>query len=34
LIASHPSLLAGILFRDFRRGRDDASIVVVRGNIG
>ncbi|HEU0058485.1 MAG TPA: ATP-binding SpoIIE family protein phosphatase [Hyphomicrobiaceae bacterium] len=32
LIAAHPSLLAGILYRDFRRGRDDASIVVVRSN--
>jgi anti-sigma regulatory factor (Ser/Thr protein kinase) len=32
LIAAHPSLIAGILYRDFRRGRDDASIVVVRSN--
>ena len=30
LAASHPSLIAGILFRDHRRGRDDASVVVVR----
>jgi anti-sigma regulatory factor (Ser/Thr protein kinase) len=30
LITSHPSLIAGILYRDFRRGRDDASIVVVK----
>jgi anti-sigma regulatory factor (Ser/Thr protein kinase) len=30
LAASHPSLIAGILFRDHRRGRDDASIVVMR----
>jgi anti-sigma regulatory factor (Ser/Thr protein kinase) len=30
LISAHPSLIAGVLYRDFRRGRDDASIVVVR----
>jgi anti-sigma regulatory factor (Ser/Thr protein kinase) len=30
LAASHPSLIAGVLFRDYRRGRDDASIVVMR----
>jgi len=30
LAASHPSLIAGILFRDHRRGRDDASIAVLR----
>lgn len=30
LIAAHPSLIAAVLYRDFRRGRDDASIVVVR----
>lgn len=28
--AAHPSLIAGVLFRDFRRGRDDASIVCMR----
>ena len=32
LMSAHPSLIAGILYRDFRRGRDDASIVVVRSN--
>jgi anti-sigma regulatory factor (Ser/Thr protein kinase) len=26
---SHPSLIAGVLFRDFRRGRDDASVVAM-----
>ncbi len=26
----HPSLLAGILLRDFRRGRDDASVAAMR----
>lgn len=32
LVTAHPSLIAGILYRDFRRGRDDASVVVVRRN--
>jgi anti-sigma regulatory factor (Ser/Thr protein kinase) len=30
LATSHPSLIAGILFRDFRRERDDAAIAVMR----
>jgi len=30
LAASHPSLVAGIVFRDHRRGRDDATVVAVR----
>jgi anti-sigma regulatory factor (Ser/Thr protein kinase) len=30
LAACHPPLIAAILFRDFRRGRDDATIVVMR----
>jgi anti-sigma regulatory factor (Ser/Thr protein kinase)/serine/threonine protein phosphatase PrpC len=30
LTARHPSLVAGVLFRDFNRGRDDTTIVVVR----
>jgi anti-sigma regulatory factor (Ser/Thr protein kinase) len=30
LASCHPSLIAGVLFRDFRRGRDDASVVVMR----
>jgi anti-sigma regulatory factor (Ser/Thr protein kinase) len=30
LAARHPALMAGVLYRDFRRGRDDASVVVVR----
>jgi anti-sigma regulatory factor (Ser/Thr protein kinase) len=34
LASAHPSLIAGILYRDFRRGRDDASIVAVRRNSG
>jgi anti-sigma regulatory factor (Ser/Thr protein kinase) len=30
LSAQHPSLIAGLLFRDHRRGRDDASVVAIR----
>jgi anti-sigma regulatory factor (Ser/Thr protein kinase) len=30
LAARHPALIAGILYRDFRRGRDDSTVVVVR----
>ncbi|HYC43296.1 MAG TPA: ATP-binding SpoIIE family protein phosphatase [Noviherbaspirillum sp.] len=27
----HPAVVAAVLYRDFRRGRDDVSVVVVRG---
>ncbi|PSB34232.1 SpoIIE family protein phosphatase [Chlorogloea sp. CCALA 695] len=30
LIVKHPSLIAGVLYRDFKRLRDDVSVVVVR----
>jgi hypothetical protein len=30
LFHRHPSVIAGVLFRDFRRVRDDATIVVAR----
>lgn len=30
LLARHPALLAGVLFRDFSRPRDDATVLVVR----
>jgi anti-sigma regulatory factor (Ser/Thr protein kinase) len=30
LLQAHASLVAGILFRDHRRGRDDASVVAMR----
>jgi anti-sigma regulatory factor (Ser/Thr protein kinase) len=30
LAAQHVSLIAGVLFRDHRRGRDDASVVAMR----
>ena len=31
LVAAHPMVVAGVLFRDHGRARDDASIIVVRG---
>jgi hypothetical protein len=30
LSARHPSLVAGVLFRDHRRSLDDATVIVVR----
>ena len=30
LVVQHPGLVAGVLFRDHRRGRDDASVVALR----
>ena len=32
LFAAHPTVIAGVLFRDHARARDDASIIVVRGS--
>jgi anti-sigma regulatory factor (Ser/Thr protein kinase) len=32
LAVAHPSLISGVLYRDYRRGRDDATIVTVRSN--
>jgi hypothetical protein len=29
VLRSHPAVVAGIMYRDFRRGRDDATAVVV-----
>lgn len=26
----HPSIIAGVLYRDFARGRDDASVIVIK----
>lgn len=31
LVGAHPSLIAGVLYRDFTRVRDDATVVVARG---
>jgi len=30
LIGRNPSLIAAVLYRDFKRGRDDAAVVVVK----
>ena len=30
LAERHPALVAGVIFRDFYRGRDDATVLVVR----
>jgi hypothetical protein len=30
LLTKHPSVIAGVLFRDWQRGNDDVSVVVVR----
>ncbi len=30
LLSRHPALVAGVLHRDFLRGRDDATVLVVR----
>ena len=30
LIGRHPALLAGVLHRDFTRGRDDATVLCIR----
>jgi hypothetical protein len=30
LTRCHASVIAGVLYRDFSRGRDDASVLVVR----
>jgi hypothetical protein len=29
-LESHPSLVVGVIFRDHRRGRDDATVVAMR----
>jgi hypothetical protein len=33
LIKRHPDLIAATLYRDYARGRDDATVVVARGGI-
>jgi hypothetical protein len=30
LVARHPSLIAGTLYRDFRRERDDVTVLIAR----
>lgn len=34
LLARDPSMIAGVLYRDYTRGRDDATVVVVREELG
>jgi len=34
LTTRHPALIAAVLYRDYDRGRDDASIVVIRNRGG
>lgn len=34
LVARHPATVAGVLYRDFLRGRDDATVVVVSARAG
>jgi len=31
LVSHDPALIAGVLYRDFARGRDDATVVVAKG---
>lgn len=33
LLSRHPALIAGVLYRDFSRRRDDVTVVVVRENL-
>ena len=33
LLRRHPGLVAGLLYRDFQRGRDDATVIVVRHSV-
>jgi hypothetical protein len=30
LVMRHPAIIAGVLYRDFARGRDDLTVAVVR----
>lgn len=32
LAGAHPTLVAGVLYRDFARARDDATVLVLRGS--
>jgi anti-sigma regulatory factor (Ser/Thr protein kinase) len=34
LARRHPAVVAGLLYRDFARGRDDLTVAVVRGHEG
>ncbi|WP_342153261.1 ATP-binding protein [Methylorubrum sp. SB2] len=32
IAGAHPTLVAGVIYRDFARARDDATVLVVRGD--
>jgi hypothetical protein len=34
LMAKHPGLIAGVLYRDHDRGRDDVTVVVIKKGMG
>ena len=34
LMAKHPALIAGVLYRDHDRGRDDVTVVVIKNGAG
>jgi hypothetical protein len=34
LISKHPALIAAVLYRDYDRGRDDTTVVVIRNRGG
>lgn len=34
LLNAHPALLAGVLYRDFARETDDATVLVIRDGVG
>ena len=34
LTTRHPALIAAVLYRDYDRGRDDVSVVVIRNRGG
>jgi hypothetical protein len=34
LSSRRPDVIAGVLYRDFRRVRDDATVVVARNGLG
>jgi hypothetical protein len=34
LVAKHPALIAGVLYRDHERGRDDVTVVVIKNGAG
>ena len=33
LLRQHPSIIAGVLYRDYSRGRDDVTVVVVSASV-